>query len=208
MASRYDTCGAPTTHSTLNSRCMRSTMISRWSSPMPSMTVCPVSSSREKRNEGSSAERRTSASDILSCSFFEAGSTATLMTGSGNSIFSRMTEAAGSQRVSPVVVSLRPIMATMSPACARSTSVRSTACISRRRPTRSFLFLTELSTVVPLAMTPEYTRAKVRVPTKGSFMILKARADMGALSDEGLLVSESSLGLMPAMGGTSTGEGM
>ena len=33
-------------HSTLNSLFMRSTMISRCSSPIPSMVVCPVSSSR------------------------------------------------------------------------------------------------------------------------------------------------------------------
>mmetsp|Transcript_7535 Transcript_7535/g.25508 ORF Transcript_7535/g.25508 Transcript_7535/m.25508 type:complete len:202 (-) Transcript_7535:1422-2027(-) len=46
MASRYATCGAPSLHSTLNSRLRRSTMISRCSSPMPSMTVWPVSSSR------------------------------------------------------------------------------------------------------------------------------------------------------------------
>lgn len=40
------TWGAPTSHSTLNSRRNRSTMISRCSSPMPSITVWLVSSSR------------------------------------------------------------------------------------------------------------------------------------------------------------------
>jgi hypothetical protein len=51
---RPRTWGAPTSHSTLNSRRRRSTMISRCSSPMPSITVWPVSSSREKPKEGSS----------------------------------------------------------------------------------------------------------------------------------------------------------
>ena len=40
MVSRYATCGLPTLASTLNSRRMRSTMISRCSSPMPEMMVC------------------------------------------------------------------------------------------------------------------------------------------------------------------------
>mmetsp|Transcript_83802 Transcript_83802/g.215751 ORF Transcript_83802/g.215751 Transcript_83802/m.215751 type:complete len:216 (+) Transcript_83802:472-1119(+) len=66
MVSRYATCGAPTWASTLNSRFMRSTMISRCSSPMPSMTVWFVSSSRLKRKEGSSAASFCSASIILS----------------------------------------------------------------------------------------------------------------------------------------------
>src|SRR5450755_5202047 len=41
--------------STLNSRFRRSTMISRWSSPIPLMMVCPDSSSVWMRNDGSSA---------------------------------------------------------------------------------------------------------------------------------------------------------
>mmetsp|Transcript_89314 Transcript_89314/g.130657 ORF Transcript_89314/g.130657 Transcript_89314/m.130657 type:complete len:283 (+) Transcript_89314:1197-2045(+) len=172
------------------------------------MIVCPDSSSREKRNEGSSAARRSRASVILSCSFFDSGSTATLITGSGKSIFSRMTGAVGSHRVSPVVVSLRPMTATISPATAQSTSVRSMACISRRRPTRSFLSFTVLSTFEDFSSTPEYTRTNVRVPTKGSFMILKARADIGSSSDDRRSIGESSLGLIPLMLGTSTGAGM
>ena len=47
---------------------------------------------------------------------------------------------------------------------------------------RSFCFLVELSTVVPVFSTPEYTRTKDRRPTKGSVAILKARAEKGALS--------------------------
>lgn len=51
------TWGAPTSHSTLNSRRRRSTMISRCSSPMPSITVWLVSSSR-LRGRGRSAARQ------------------------------------------------------------------------------------------------------------------------------------------------------
>mmetsp|Transcript_10554 Transcript_10554/g.22424 ORF Transcript_10554/g.22424 Transcript_10554/m.22424 type:complete len:225 (-) Transcript_10554:486-1160(-) len=155
MASRYATCGGPMLHSTLNSRFMRSQIISRWSSPMPSITVCPESSSRENRNEGSSCASLTSAMVIFSWSPFEFGSTDTLITGSGNSIFSRMTGLAGSQSVSPVVVSLQPTRAMMSPATAESRSVRSLAFISSMRPMRSRLFLTELRTEVPFSRMPE-----------------------------------------------------
>lgn len=155
IASRYATCGAPTVHSTLNSRTMRSQMISRCSSPMPSMTVSPDSSSREKRKDGSSAASLMSAFVILSWSDFVLGSTDTLITGSGKSIFSRITGLSNAQRVSPVVVSLQPTSATMSPARASSRSVRSLAFISNIRPMRSFLPETELRTMEPFLMTPE-----------------------------------------------------
>mmetsp|Transcript_11034 Transcript_11034/g.29224 ORF Transcript_11034/g.29224 Transcript_11034/m.29224 type:complete len:234 (-) Transcript_11034:231-932(-) len=155
IASRYATCGAPIWHSTLNSRIMRSQMISRCSSPMPSMVVCPDSSSREKRKDGSSAASLISALVILSWSALVLGSTATLITGSGKSIFSRMTGELGSHSVSPVVVSLQPAIAMMSPATATSMSVRSFAFISSMRPMRSRLPLTELRTDVPFSRTPE-----------------------------------------------------
>ena len=54
MVSRYATCGLPTLAPTLNSRCMRSTMISRCNSPMPARMVCPVSGSVETWSVGSS----------------------------------------------------------------------------------------------------------------------------------------------------------
>jgi hypothetical protein len=38
---------------------------------------------------------------------------------------------------------------------------------------------------VTLLSTPEYMRAKVSEPTKGSVIILKASADMGSSSDDG-----------------------
>lgn len=76
------------------------------------------------------------------------------MTGSGKSIFSRMTGAFSAQRVSPVMVSLRPPMATMSPARAILRSSRELACISIMRPTRSRFCLLELYTYVPLSSAP------------------------------------------------------
>ena len=57
--------GCPTLASTLNSRSSRSTMISRCSSPMPEMTVWPVSSSETTRKVGSSSARRASEVDEL-----------------------------------------------------------------------------------------------------------------------------------------------
>src|SRR6266511_3978330 len=89
MVSRYATCGAPTFASTPNSRFMRSTMISGCSSPMPEMMVCPDSSSVRTRKDGSSCASRCSATPIFSWSALVLGSTATWITGSGNTIFSR-----------------------------------------------------------------------------------------------------------------------
>ena len=121
---------------------------------MPLMIVWPDSWSVETRNEGSSAARRLSATPIFSWSALVLGSTDSSMTGSGNSIRSRMIGLAGSHSVSPVVVSFMPAMATMSPAKASLMSSRLLACISSMRPIFSFLSLTELSTV-PFSSLPE-----------------------------------------------------
>ena len=77
------------------------------------------------------------------------------ITGSGKSIFSRITGLFGSHSVSPVRVSFSPASATMSPAKASLMSSRLFACICSMRPMRSRLSLTELSTPVPLDSTPE-----------------------------------------------------
>ncbi len=53
---------------------------------------------------------------IFSWSALVFGSTATSMTGSGNSIRSRMIGFSGAHSVSPVVTSFSPTSATMSPA--------------------------------------------------------------------------------------------
>ena len=111
---------------------------------MPEMTVWPVSSSVRTRNVGSSSDSDLSALPSLSWSLLVFGSMATWITGSGNSIRSRMIGSVRSQSVSPVVVSLKPRPATMSPAMATSRSSRWLACIRRMRPRRSRFSLIEL----------------------------------------------------------------
>ncbi len=83
---------------------------------MPEISVWPVSSFVWTWNVGSSSARRPRATDIFSWSDFVFGSTATLMTGSGNSIFSSLIGASGAASVSPVTTCLMPTPAAMSPA--------------------------------------------------------------------------------------------
>ena len=99
-------------------------MISRCSSPMPLITVWPISGSTPTRNDGSSAASLPSAADSFSWSALVFGSTATSITGSGNSMRSSTTWRSTSDSVSPVVVFLSPTSATMSPARASLTSSR------------------------------------------------------------------------------------
>ena len=104
-------------------------MISRCSSPIPEMSVCPVSSSDWTRKVGSSSARRWSAVASLSWSPFVLGSTATAITGSGKVIDSSTIGAVSVASVSPVVVCLRPTMAAISPAPISWRSSRWFACI-------------------------------------------------------------------------------
>ncbi len=76
----------PTFASTLNSRRMRSTMMSRCNSPMPLMTVWPVSAFCSTRNVGSSSASFWIARPSFSWSAFVFGSIATSSTGSANVI--------------------------------------------------------------------------------------------------------------------------
>ena len=122
------------------------------------MIVWPVSSSVRTWKVGSSSDERAERLASLSWSTLVFGSIATEITGSGNSMRSSTIGCAGSQSVSPVVVFLRPTAATMSPAKTASLSSRWLACIWRMRPTRSFLSLVALSTGLPAASLPEYTR--------------------------------------------------
>ena len=116
---------------------------------MPEMMVWPDSSSVCTRNDGSSCARRFSATPIFSWSTLVFGSTACEITGSGNSIFSSVIDFFTSQMVSPVMTSFSPTTAAMSPARTSLISARSLACICSRRPMRSFLPRTEVSTVSP-----------------------------------------------------------
>ena len=95
----------------------------------------------------------------------------------------------------------------MSPARTSLISERSLACICSSRPMRSLRFLFGTNTWSPEFSVPEYTRKNVRLPTNGSFKILKASAENGSASSA-LRVRGSPRSLWPLTGGTSTGEGM
>ena len=97
------------------------------SSPMPEISVWPVSSLTRKENVGSSRASafRVSASFPLSAEL--TGSIDMLMTVSGNSIRSSRIGCWVSQSVSPVTESFSPTMPTMSPARASWICSRSSA---------------------------------------------------------------------------------
>ena len=122
---------------------------------MPAMMVWPVSSSDRTWKVGSSSASRWIAVPSFSWSALLFGSIATEMTGAGNVIDSRITGLALSQSVSPVVVSFRPITATIMPAMAVGRSSRLLACIWKILPMRSLRPLVLLSTDVPVSSVPE-----------------------------------------------------
>ncbi len=130
-------------------------MISRCSSPIPEMSVCPVSSSVRTRKVGSSSDRRWRPLPSLSWSPFVFGSTATEITGSGKVIDSSTIGAVSIASVSPVVVCLSPTPAAISPAPMLSRSSRWFACIWRMRPIRSVLPVVVLRTRSPALIWPE-----------------------------------------------------
>ena len=83
------------------------------------------------------------------------GEIAIEITGSGKTIGSSVAGFFGSQSVWPVCTSFIPTIAMISPAWAELNSVRSSACISTIRPTRSVLPVKVLRTESPLFKTPE-----------------------------------------------------
>ena len=83
----------------------------------------PVSSSVFTRNVGSSSTSLAIAMPILSTSACVLGSTATAITGSGINMFSRVIGWFSSQRVSPVLISLKPTAAAISPASIKSIGI-------------------------------------------------------------------------------------
>ena len=96
---------------------------------MPEMIVWPVSSSVLTWKVGSSSASRWIAVPSFSWSLLVLGSMATLITGAGKVIDSRITGSFCALSVSPVVVSFRPITATICPATANGRSSRLFACI-------------------------------------------------------------------------------
>ena len=169
--------------------------------------VSPESSSVSTRNDGSSAIIFPIAMPIFSEPPLSFGFTAIEITGSGKIIGSSVTGCLGSQRVWPVCTFFMPTIAIMSPAWARSISLRSSACISTIRPIRSVFPVNELSIVSPLLSTPEYTRTKVSAPNRSS-MILKASAFRGS-AVETIAFSPVSLpsSSVRGCGSTSVGQG-
>ena len=146
--------------STLNARFMRSTMISRCSSPMPEMTVCPVSSSVRTRNVGSASDSRPS------------GSTSSLRR-SSTSARSPHRRPLGNVIASSPIGSIDPAAYVGGPRlirCRRDVAANISgflalfACIwtSGRCAPCSWV---GLSTVSPVLTEPEYTRKNVSLPT-------------------------------------------
>ena len=139
------------------------------------------------------------------------GSTATDITGSGKSILSRTIGLFASDKVSPVVISFRPMHAAISPALTSLISSRLLECICTILPTLSFFERVVFITLSPTLRTPEYTLINVNVPTKGSVAILNASAEKGSSSEEDLESDSSSssllFGITPSMAFTSSGAG-
>ena len=91
-------------------------MTSKCNSPTPAIIVSPVSGFVVTLKVGSSSANLDNPTPNLSWSAFVFGSIAYSITGSGNSIFSRMMKFFSSQILSPVVVFLKPTAAAISPA--------------------------------------------------------------------------------------------
>ena len=113
----------------------------------------------------------------------------------------------GSQTVSPVVASLRPAAATISPATPFSSRSRLFAWMRNRRATFSFLFVRTFRTSAPASSVPEKMRMKT-ILRPSSIAILNASAENGSLffgaRDSFSLVLRGST---PCTGGTSAGDG-
>ena len=114
-------------------------MISKCNSPIPFMIVWPESSSVLITNVGSSSESFIKALLNLSISACFVGSIAIEITGSGKVIDSNIIGLFSSQRVFPVLISLKPTAAPISPASILSIGFCLLACICITLEIRSFL---------------------------------------------------------------------
>ncbi len=122
---------------------------------MPFMIVSPESGSVVMRKDGSSWTILFRATPSFSVPALSFGASAIEMTGSGNTIGSSVAGFFASASVWPVCVFFMPSSATMSPACAESSSSRELACISTMRPIRSVLPVKVFSTLSPFLIRPE-----------------------------------------------------
>jgi len=158
-------------------------------------------------NVGSSSANFAKAIPIFSWAALSFGSIAISITGSGNSIDSRIIGCSGSHKVFPVVTSFNPTAAAISPAYTFSISSLWFECICRILPILSFLSLLEFKTVDPVSNVPEYTLKKHNFPTNGSVAILNAKAANGSESDVLASVSTPS-NVVPLICGISNGDGI
>ena len=123
---------------------------------MPEMTVWPVSSSVRTWKVGSSSERLKRALPILSWSTLVFGSTATWITGSGNSRFSSTISVhRGREGVAGACVLEPDAGRDVTGEDARPRPRGWLACICRMRPMRSLLLWVVFTTVPPFSSAPE-----------------------------------------------------
>jgi len=180
--------------------------MSRWSSPIPEIVVCPVSGFVLILKVGSSSASFWRAIAIFSWSAFVFGSTACVKTGSGKSIPFIITGFFSSHKVSAVVVFLSPTAAPISPEYISGISSLWFACIRSILPILSLTFFVEFKTYDPLFSVPEYTLKNVSLPTNGSVAILNAKAVNGSAS-EGCLNTVLPLGSVHSIASISVGAG-
>jgi hypothetical protein len=103
-------------------------------------------------------------------------------TGSGNSIFSRVIGCSRSHSVSPVMTSLRPTAAAMSPARTSLISVRVVGVHLQQAADALVLPLVGTSITVACAHACPSRRGRTSaLPTNGSLRILKASAEKGCV---------------------------
>ena len=105
---------------------------------MPEIIVWPDSSSVFTLNDGSSFANFWRPMPIFDSSSVDFGSTATDITGAGNSIFSRVITLFKSDNVSPVVTFFKPTAAAISPALTSFISSLVFECICKILPILSF----------------------------------------------------------------------
>ena len=130
-------------------------MISRWSSPIPAIRVCPVSGFEVTRKVGSSSPNFLRAIPIFSWSAFVFGSIDRDTTGSAKLIGSKTIGWASSQKVCEVKASFKPTAAAISPAKTFLTSSLLFACRRTIRPSLSLFPVVELYIYEPDSIVPE-----------------------------------------------------
>ena len=183
-------------------------MISRCNSPIPEMMIWPVSSSVLTRNEGifmsEFAGRRPSFPDRLWSLALRPPKSPDQEHPFAPARFGLFR----SHKVSPVVMSFRPIAAAMSPARTSLISSRLFACICTRRPIRSFRLFDRVIDAVTGIQYPGVHTKNVNAPTNGSVAILNAKCREWRFIVGGSLFGRlSRLPARPLIAATSVGAG-